>query len=52
MARPSKFKNPKKLNLYVEETTVERARRVAIRLNKSISDVFSDFIAKHSLGDK
>ncbi len=47
MARPQKFKEPQKLNLYVEKSTVLKARKIAKRVNKSISDLFSEFIATY-----
>ena len=47
MGRPAKFKDPQKLNLYVEKTTIERARKISKRLNKSISDLFTEFVEKH-----
>jgi len=50
MARPQKFKEPQKLNLYVEKDTVLRARKIAKRVNKSISDLFSEFVANHPGG--
>lgn len=50
MARPAKFKDPQKLNLYVEKTTVRRGKRIAKRLGKSLSDLFTEFIEKHPDG--
>lgn len=50
MARPQKFKEPQKLNLYVEKDTVSRARKIAKRANKSISDLFSEFVVNHPSG--
>lgn len=47
MARPPKFNDPTKLNLYVERSTAKNARLLASIEERSISDIVSDFVNQH-----